>query len=313
MRSLLFITLLLAFVASALAFDSDFLNEPVHDRVLIDKINNSPKVAWKATSYSQFEKMTLGEFRKRLGTVLIQKGTADMLPKKTIAPLVGAPAAFDSRTKWPNCVHPIRNQEQCGSCWAFSASEVLSDRFCIASTGKDNVVLSPQYMVSCDTSDYGCDGGYLNNAWNFLATTGIPTDSCVPYTSQNGDVAACPSTCQNGGSIKLYRAKNPQQLNDIPSIMADMEANGPVQAAFSVYRDFMSYKSGVYHHVSGSLLGGHAIKIVGWGVDSVSNKPYWIVANSWGPSWGLNGFFWILRGSDECGIEDNVWGAGVLL
>ena len=73
-------------------------------------------------------------------------------------------------------------------------------------------------------------------------------------------------------------------------------------------------KSGVYRHVSGSLAGGHAIKIVGWGVTSDGhNTPYWIVANSWGVDWGLDGFFWILRGKDECGIEDNVWSSGVLL
>jgi len=144
-------------------------------------------------------------------------------------------------------------------------------------------------MLQCDSSDYGCDGGYLNNAWNFLATTGIPSDACDPYTSGNGNVGSCPSTCANGAALKLYKAKNPQQLNDIPTIMEELQTNGPVQAAFSVYRDFMSYKSGVYHHVSGSLLGGHAIKIVGWGVDSTSNKPYWIVANSWDVTWGLNG------------------------
>lgn len=79
-----------------------------------------------------------------------------------------------------------RNQEQCGSCWAFSASEVLSDRLCIATDGKTDLVLSPQYMVSCDTRNYGCDGGYLNLAWNFLVTTGIPSDACVPYTSGDG-------------------------------------------------------------------------------------------------------------------------------
>ncbi|KAG2378426.1 hypothetical protein C9374_008313, partial [Naegleria lovaniensis] len=67
------------------------------------------------------------------------------------------------------------------------------------------------------------------------------------------------------------------------------------------------YKSGVYHHVSGGLVGGHAIKIVGWGVDSESRKPYWICANSWGPSWGIDGFFWILRGVEECGIGRDVW------
>ena len=88
---------------------------------------------------------------------------------------------------------------------------------------------------------------------------------------------------------------------------------GPVQGAFNVYRDFFSYKSGVYKHLSGSSAGGHAIKIVGWGVDSTSKLPYWIVANSWDVTWGLNGFFWILRGSDECGIEDNVWSGQALL
>lgn len=80
--------------------------------------------------------------------------------------------------------------------------------------------------------------------------------------------------------------------------------NGPVEAAFYVYRDFISYKSGVYHHTSGSFLGGHAIKIIGWGVDG--STPYWIIANSWGTTWGINGFFWMLRGRNECGIESQV-------
>lgn len=77
--------------------------------------------------------------------------------------------------------------------------------------------------------------------------------------------------------------------------------NGPVEAAFSVYSDFMSYKSGVYKHTSGSLEGGHAIKILGWGVEN--GEDYWIVANSWSAAWGMDGFFYILKGVNECGIE----------
>jgi len=80
--------------------------------------------------------------------------------------------------------------------------------------------------------------------------------------------------------------------------------NGPVGAAFTVYADFPTYKSGVYHHVSGSQLGGHAIKIIGWGVES--GTPYWLVANSWNEDWGSNGFFKIKRGSNECGIEGSI-------
>lgn len=77
--------------------------------------------------------------------------------------------------------------------------------------------------------------------------------------------------------------------------------NGPVEAAFTVYSDFMSYKSGVYKHVSGSEEGGHAVKILGWGNEN--GEDYWIIANSWSSAWGMNGFFYMLKGADECGIE----------
>jgi cathepsin B len=80
--------------------------------------------------------------------------------------------------------------------------------------------------------------------------------------------------------------------------------HGPVEAAFTVYADFLTYKSGVYQHTSGSALGGHAIKIVGWGVEN--NAPYWSVANSWNEDWGNNGFFRIKRGNNECGIEGSI-------
>jgi cathepsin B len=75
------------------------------------------------------------------------------------------PVDFDPRAageKFAACIHPIRDQAQCGSCWAFGATEALSDRFCIA--GRD-VILSPQDLVSCDLNNYGCNGGYLNLAW----------------------------------------------------------------------------------------------------------------------------------------------------
>ncbi|CAG2064669.1 unnamed protein product [Timema podura] len=80
--------------------------------------------------------------------------------------------------------------------------------------------------------------------------------------------------------------------------------NGPVEGAFTVYSDFVQYKSGVYQHVTGTVLGGHAIKIIGWGTEE--DTPYWLVANSWNSDWGDHGFFKILRGSDHCGIESQV-------
>ena len=77
-----------------------------------------------------------------------------------------------------------------------------------------------------------------------------------------------------------------------------------MQVAFTVYEDFVTYKKGVYRHVTGGELGGHAVRMLGWGVED--GTPYWLLANSWNSDWGDGGYFKILRGSDECGIEDDV-------
>ena len=90
--------------------------------------------------------------------------------------------------------------------------------------------------------------------------------------------------------------------------MATIYGDGPVETAFTVYSDFENYVGGVYHHTSGGMFGGHAVRIVGWGVDSGSK--YWKVANSWNPYWGEKGYFRIRRGNDECGIESQVTAGG---
>ena len=84
-------------------------------------------------------------------------------------------------------------------------------------------------------------------------------------------------------------------------IQTEIMTNGPIEVAFTVYEDFLSYKSGVYRHTSGRALGGHAVKMVGWGVENGS--PYWIIVNSWNEGWGDKGSFKIRRGNNECGIE----------
>mmetsp|Transcript_138237 Transcript_138237/g.265230 ORF Transcript_138237/g.265230 Transcript_138237/m.265230 type:complete len:161 (-) Transcript_138237:59-541(-) len=76
---------------------------------------------------------------------------------------------------------------------------------------------------------------------------------------------------------------------------------GPVEVAFTVYSDFENYAGGIYQHKSGGSVGGHAVKMVGWGVDH--GVKYWKVANSWNPYWGEKGYFRIVRGKNECGIE----------
>merc|ERR1712061_504089 len=86
------------------------------------------------------------------------------------------------------------------------------------------------------------------------------------------------------------------------NIQSAIMAGGPMEVAFTVYSDFENYASGVYHHVSGSMAGGHAVKVVGWGVEN--GQKYWKIANSWNPYWGEKGYFRIKRGNNEGGIED---------
>jgi len=90
------------------------------------------------------------------------------------------------------------------------------------------------------------------------------------------------------------------------SIRKELFTNGPVEITLDVYDDLLSYKSGVYIHQGGKLDGGHAVKLVGWGVEN--KVPYWIIANSWNSDWGEDGYFRILRGVNECGIESGVVG-----
>ena len=91
---------------------------------------------------------------------------------------------------------------------------------------------------------------------------------------------------------------------DVATIQTEIYQNGPVEAAFTVYEDFLTYKSGVYQHMTGQADGGHAIKVMGWGTEN--GTAYWLVANSWNEDWGDHGTFKIRRGTDECGIEDQV-------
>jgi cathepsin B len=212
------------------------------------------------------------------------------------------PKEFDSRKQWPDCILPVRDQQHCGSCWAFSGTEVLQDRFCIATNGKVKTVFSPQYMLSCDKVDQGCNGGQLNSAWQYFEDTGVVSDECFPYVS--GDGTKMPR-CPDDSKCTIYKAKkgSSKGLTCPTQIKQDLMTNGPVQTGFIVYEDFMHYKSGIYEHNHGERMGGHAVVIIGWGEEN--GKEYWIAQNSWGPTWGENGFFRIKVG--ECLFEENAY------
>ncbi|KAM9766198.1 cathepsin B [Menidia menidia] len=292
----------------------------------INKINTT----WKAGH--NFRHEDYGYVKKLCGTML--KGPK--LP--TMVQYAGdfkLPKQFDPREQWPNCptLKEIRDQGSCGSCWAFGAAEAISDRLCIHSNAQVSVEISSEDLLTCcDSCGMGCNGGYPSAAWDFWSKEGLVTgglyDShmgCRPYTippcehhvngsrppctGEGGDTPQCKSQCETGYTPsytedKHYGKTSYSVPSEVEQIQYELFKNGPVEGAFTVYEDFPLYKSGVYQHVSGSPLGGHAIKILGWGEED--GIPYWLCANSWNTDWGDNGYFKILRGADHCGIESEI-------
>uniref|UniRef100_A0A9L0ICU1 Cathepsin B n=1 Tax=Equus asinus TaxID=9793 RepID=A0A9L0ICU1_EQUAS len=217
---------------------------------------------------------------------------------------------------------------------AFGAVEAISDRICIRTNGHVSVEVSAEDMLTCcgDQCGDGCNGGFPAEAWNFWTKQGLVSgglyDShvgCRPYsippcehhvngsrppcTGEGGDTPKCSKICEPGYSPsykedKHYGCSSYSVSSSEKEIMAEIFKNGPVEAAFTVYSDFLQYKSGVYQHVAGDMMGGHAVRILGWGVEN--GTPYWLVGNSWNTDWGDNGFFKILRGQDHCGIESEI-------
>jgi len=255
------------------------------------------------------------------------------------------PESFDVRPNWPQCAGitgRVRDQSDCGSCWAFGSTEAFNDRNCIAN-GDTTTVFSPEDTVSCCSGlncamSMGCNGGQPSGAWGWFTKTGVSSGldyadvgkgtSCKPYSMQSCahhttpppgmvDCATldeystpkCTSTCNEAAYGTSYKsdkhfAKSSYSVKSEANMQKELMEKGTLSVAFTVYEDFEAYTGGVYQHKTGKSLGGHAVKMIGWGVDN--GTPYWICTNSWNDSWGEKGTFRILRGSNECGIEGSV-------
>jgi cathepsin B len=315
-----------AMVASAAA--SKMVNDP--DRRIVDEINGSPGVLWKAGYSKRFNDMPLSAFKSLCGVKPDSWGMVQALPRpyKNIVDYT-IPDSFDSETNWKECAHiigDIRDQSMCGCCWAFGGASAASDRLCISTKGKIAVPLSAQDVCFCSSFD-GCGGGQISTPWDFIGSTGAVTGGQVNNTYPTGDASEkfcsdfslphchhhgpqgndpypaegapgcpqqsspqCPRKCDAGASSdhsdfssdKYTFTGGTQSASGEQEIQQAIMAGGPVETAFTVYTDFANYVSGIYHHVSGSVEGGHAVRIVGWGVEN-GNK-YWKVANSWNPT-----------------------------
>ncbi|XP_020590707.1 cathepsin B-like isoform X2 [Phalaenopsis equestris] len=276
---------------------------------IVERINANPVAGWKAVMSPRFSNYTVSQFKYLLGVKQTLSNAVIDIPVITYPKSLKLPKAFDARTTWSHCssIGRILDQGHCGSCWAFGAVESLSDRFCIRFGV--NVSLSVNDLLTCCgfMCGDGCDGGYPIFAWRYLVQSGVVTEECDPYFDQIGCAhpgcepsyltPKCEKHCKVHNQVwaeAKHFSINAYRINSDPhNIMAEVYQNGPVEVSFTVYEDFAHYKSGVYKHITGDVLGGHAVKLIGWGT-SEQAEDYW------------DGYFKILRGANECGIEEDV-------
>lgn len=245
---------------------------------------------------NQFADLTVSEYRE---TVLGFRRSVNPRPavEVDVKPLPGLPASFDWRDR--NAVSEVKNQGQCGSCWAMSTTGTIEGAHAIK-TGK-LVSLSEQNLMDCSVAEgnQGCNGGLMDQGYQYvIKNKGIDTEASYPYLGTGpNDCKFNPKTV--GATVASYV--------DVPvSETALLNAVSIVPVANAIdgsHQSFMFYQSGIYNETQcSSQYIDHSMTVIGWGVDKEGTE-YWICKNSWGTAWGMKGFVYMLRNkNNQCGI-----------
>lgn len=189
----------------------------------------------------------------------------------------------------------VKNQGQCGSCWAFSTTGGIEGARQIAGSGLTS--LSEENLVECSKRNHGCQGGAMVLGFMYAETSPLMTEAAYPYTSGGGKSGSCKYEKSEGvGTVGGFEEVTPKSLSQMKAALA----KGPVSVAVEADKSvFQHYRTGV---VTGRACGtklDHGVLAVGLGTED--GKDYFLVKNSWGPSWGAEGYLKI--GTDNvCGI-----------
>ena len=198
-------------------------------------------------------------------------------------------------------VSSVKNQLECGSCWAFSASESVEGEWFLKHNQLYN--LSEQELVDCSSylGNQGCEGGSMDNAFEYIVQNGLCLNTSYPYNASDGQ-------CQNQTCVKKVHI---DKYYDVPqnseTQLERVVAKQPVSVAIQAnLQSFQLYKQGIY---SDPECGGqldHGVLAVGYGYDPTYDMEYWLVKNSWGPQWGEKGYIRMAKDIEnpegQCGI-----------
>ncbi|MEI6613286.1 MAG: C1 family peptidase [Chrysiogenales bacterium] len=249
-------------------------------------------LSWQAAETSM-SRLSDPERRMRLGGRLAD--VAPRIPAQKPAP-TSLPAVLDWRNHNGNWVTSIKDQGSCGSCWAFATTAVLESMVKISKNLSENIDLSEQMLLSCSGAGNCIDGGYDSMAAEYIKDTGIPRESCYPYTANDAPCNPC-----SGWMLQVVKIKSWGWVNNSITGIEIALQNGPVTTFMTVYSDFYYYSGGIYKVTAGATEeGGHLVTIIGYD----HPNGYWICKNSWGTDWGEEGFFRIQMGQADTGLQN---------
>jgi cathepsin L len=247
---------------------------------------------------NRFSDLNKAEFVKRMTGSKPRNSSDTSRSSKFFSAKVGASIADGVDWRDEGYVTDVKYQGECGSCWAFSTTGALEGQH-FRQTG-DLVSLSEQQLVDCSTENQGCNGGWPFKALDYIASNGgIDTDDSYPYEAAGGqcryDSSTIGATCT--GYVMVDQSESALQ-EAVASI-------GPISVAIDASQgSFQSYSSGVYDDPACGSETNHAVLIVGYGTTG-DGQDYWIVKNSWGTQWGMDGYTWMSRNNDnQCGIAN---------
>ncbi|XP_044135701.1 zingipain-2-like [Bufo gargarizans] len=243
---------------------------------------------WMAMNH--FADQTHEEVKRR--SCLISNGAEPNVPIHSYGLRDNLPDHVDWRES--KCVTDAKNQGLCGSCWAFATVGVVESRICIRD--KKLLTLSEQQLVDCDHVDQACCGGLPVHALSYVTQHGVMKSEDYEYQEKQN---ACGFKDDKAITLNLTKYYS---LPDEDSILSAVALEGPVVVSFGVDQDFQLYSHGIFDGECAEEA-NHAIISVGYGSEedeSGDKKPYWIIKNSWGDTWGENGFAKVQRNTNQC-------------